>query len=46
MGVDVDCVTVREIVGKDKIIGVSVNTLTEAKKAVADGADYLGTPQF
>jgi thiamine-phosphate diphosphorylase/hydroxyethylthiazole kinase len=39
----IDAVTVRRLIGNDKIIGVSVNTLEEAKKAVQDGADYLGT---
>ncbi len=33
---------VRRILGPDKIIGVSVSTIEEARKAVADGADYLG----
>ncbi|KYG32093.1 thiamine phosphate synthase [Alkalihalobacillus trypoxylicola] len=33
---------VRKIIGKDKIIGVSTHQLTEAKKAEANGADYIG----
>ncbi len=33
---------VRNILGEDKILGVSVSTLEEAKKAVDDGADYIG----
>lgn len=33
----------REILGEDKIIGVSAATIEEAKKAEADGADYIGT---
>jgi thiamine-phosphate pyrophosphorylase len=32
----------RGILGEDKIIGVSTATLEEAKKAIADGADYIG----
>ncbi|KAJ1816946.1 thiamine biosynthetic bifunctional enzyme [Coemansia sp. RSA 2599] len=32
----------RRILGKDKIIGVSVKTPEEAQKAVDGGADYLG----
>lgn len=33
----------REILGEDKIIGVSAATIEEARKAEADGADYIGT---
>ena len=33
---------VRELIGKDKIIGVSVHDLAEASAAKAAGADYLG----
>ncbi len=32
----------REILGSDRIIGVSTHTLDEALKAEQDGADYLG----
>ncbi|KAI9249475.1 Hydroxyethylthiazole kinase family-domain-containing protein [Phascolomyces articulosus] len=32
----------RQILGHDKIIGVSCNTIAEAQQAIADGADYLG----
>ncbi|MEF3273818.1 MAG: thiamine phosphate synthase [Chloroflexus sp.] len=32
----------RQLIGPDKILGVSVSTLDEARQAVADGADYLG----
>lgn len=32
----------RRILGPDKIIGVSVSTVEEARKAAAQGADYLG----
>ena len=33
---------VRKKIGANKIIGVSVHTIEEAKKAIEDGADYLG----
>ena len=33
----------REILGEEKIIGVSASTIEEARKAEADGADYIGT---
>ena len=33
---------VRRLIGPDKLLGVSVATLEQAKQAVADGADYLG----
>lgn len=39
---DISCKTARKVLGKDKIIGVSVTTLQEAKKAILEGADYLG----
>ncbi|MDD6794513.1 MAG: thiamine phosphate synthase [Clostridiaceae bacterium] len=39
---DMPCDKARKILGKDKIIGVSVHTLDEAIKAENDGADYLG----
>jgi thiamine-phosphate pyrophosphorylase len=32
----------RNILGKDKIIGISVGNVAEAKEAEADGADYVG----
>ncbi|MDF2503935.1 MAG: thiamine-phosphate pyrophosphorylase [Clostridium sp.] len=32
----------RNILGKDKIIGISVGTIEEARKAEKDGADYVG----
>jgi thiamine-phosphate diphosphorylase len=34
--------TLRKILGKKKIIGVSVKTISQAKKAEVEGADYLG----
>lgn len=33
---------VRRIVGERMIVGVSANTITEARQAAADGADYVG----
>ncbi|WP_248789172.1 thiamine phosphate synthase, partial [Escherichia coli] len=33
---------VRQLLGKDKIIGVSARTAQQAIQAQADGADYLG----
>lgn len=33
---------VRKIIGEDKILGVSANTIEDALKAEKDGADYLG----
>ena len=39
---DLPCGVVRQILGKDKIIGVSARTAKQAIQAQADGADYLG----
>lgn len=39
---DLPATVVRKIIGDDKILGVSASSLEEAKKAVKDGADYLG----
>ena len=39
---DMDVAEVRRIVGEDKIIGVSVNTVAQALAAQAAGADCLG----
>jgi thiamine-phosphate diphosphorylase/hydroxyethylthiazole kinase len=33
---------VRRLLGKEKIVGASVNTRAEAEVAIRDGADYLG----
>ena len=33
----------REIIGEDRILGVSASTVEEAKKAEMDGADYIGS---
>lgn len=40
---DMPCDVTRKLVGEDKIVGVSAATIPEAKKAEADGADYIGT---
>lgn len=39
---DAPASTVRKIVGADKILGVSVHSVKEAKRAVESGADYVG----
>lgn len=39
---DISCKEARKILGNDKIIGVTVTTLNEAKQAILDGATYLG----
>lgn len=39
---DIDAKSVRKLIGKDKILGVSAKTLDEAKQALKDGADYIG----
>ncbi|WP_439819187.1 thiamine phosphate synthase [Weissella paramesenteroides] len=33
----------RNLLGEDKVLGVSAKTVARATEAVADGADYLGT---
>ena len=37
---------VRKLVGPKKIVGVSTHNLEQAKKAVLDGADYIGVGPF
>lgn len=39
---DLRCDQVRKLIGSEKILGVSVQTVAEAKLAEAQGADYLG----
>lgn len=39
---DMLCADVRAFVGPDKVIGVSVHSVEEAKLAITGGADYLG----
>lgn len=40
---DMPCDIARKLIGDEKILGVSANTIEEAKKAERDGADYIGT---
>ncbi|KAF8977745.1 hypothetical protein BGZ46_007153 [Entomortierella lignicola] len=39
---DISCIEARKLLGHDKILGISTGTPEEAKKALADGADYIG----
>ncbi|MDI3538795.1 MAG: thiamine-phosphate pyrophosphorylase, partial [Bacillota bacterium] len=39
---DIPCRLARQILGPEKIIGVSASTVEEAVQAERDGADYLG----
>lgn len=39
---DLPIAAARRLLGPDKLLGVSVGSLAEAKQALADGADYLG----
>lgn len=39
---DIDAISVRKLVGENKIIGVSARTIEEAMQAKKDGANYLG----
>lgn len=39
---DISCKIARKLMGGNKIVGVSVATIEEAKKAEKDGADYIG----
>ena len=38
---DIPCSVARKLLGADKIIGVTVHNATEAKQAIAGGADYI-----
>ena len=40
---DMPCDISRKLIGEDKILGVSAATISEAKKAEKDGADYIGS---
>lgn len=40
---DMPCDVTRKLIGEDKILGVSAATVTEARKAQKDGADYIGS---
>lgn len=39
---DAACAEARRVLGEDKIVGVSVQTVEQARAAQRDGADYLG----
>ena len=39
---DMNPAEARKLLGTDKIIGVTAKTVEQAKRAEADGADYLG----
>ncbi|KAL2433726.1 putative thiamine biosynthetic bifunctional enzyme [Exophiala dermatitidis] len=39
---DMGCIEARRILGPDAIIGVTASSISEAQKAIDDGADYLG----
>ena len=39
---DLPASIVRRLIGKDKLLGVSVSTAEEGRQAVSEGADYLG----
>lgn len=39
---DMDCGQARALIGKEKMLGVSVHSLEEARIAIDAGADYLG----
>lgn len=39
---DIPVSVARKLMGKDKIIGATAKTVTQAEKAAAEGADYLG----
>jgi len=39
---DISCLEARKILGNEKIIGVTVTNLEEAKEAILSGATYLG----
>ncbi|KAG0226984.1 hypothetical protein BGW41_004005 [Actinomortierella wolfii] len=39
---DMSCVEARRLLGPNKILGISTGTPDEARKALADGADYIG----
>jgi thiamine-phosphate pyrophosphorylase len=44
---DMPAAVARRLLGKDKILGVSAENLEEARRAAADGADYVGaSPVF
>ncbi|WP_409198570.1 thiamine phosphate synthase [Methanobrevibacter acididurans] len=40
---DIDAAEVRKVIGPDMLLGVSAQTVEQAKKAENDGADYIGS---
>lgn len=39
---DLPATEARKLIGRDKILGVSTHNIAQARKAVEDGADYIG----
>ena len=39
---DISCLEARRILGSEKVIGVTVTNINEAKQAIEDGTSYLG----
>lgn len=39
---DMPAISARRILGNDKIVGISTHNLDQARRAVVDGADYIG----
>jgi thiamine-phosphate pyrophosphorylase len=39
---DIPCIVARKMLGPEKIIGITVHNLAQAKEAETSGADYLG----
>ncbi|MDR0913128.1 MAG: thiamine phosphate synthase [Methanobrevibacter sp.] len=40
---DIPCNVARKMIGNDKILGISANTITDAEEAEENGADYIGS---
>ncbi|HET6247283.1 MAG TPA: thiamine phosphate synthase [Tepidisphaeraceae bacterium] len=43
---DLPAIEARKIVGREKIVGVSTHCIEQARKAILDGADYIGAGPF
>lgn len=43
---DVPAIEVRRLIGAGRIVGVSTHNIDQARKAVRDGADYIGVGPF
>lgn len=43
---DLPAAEVRKLMGREKIVGVSTHCLEQARRAVLDGADYIGVGPF